>query len=658
MVGLSLGGFCEFIDSHGGRDAFIGLSTSDVKRQFLLPSTATTKSSYADVLQRLGSPHVGTANKFISHVYASPFLKIVDAIGAWEARQDVDESLTYFYYFDLFVVNQHGQGAVVPFEVLRDEFGGGVRAIGHTLLCMEWAEAAALKRMWCVFELYTTLACDATLDILMAPEDQAEFLEALTDAFESLVYKTTVDAETAQAHVPEDDHNIRRAITESVGFMKLNQMIIGAMRDWMVAQGADALLERREELGDDDPDTLHLMENLGNLLVSQGKLAAAEQLFAEARAAYRRIQGDDGPDALNATNSLAAVVQSQGRLDEAEALYRYVVTARKRIVDDADEPEGGDGVDAEDSGPVGCDKETLSSLTNLATLLHAKGQTVEAGSLFREALDVQTALYGPEHPDTLSSANSLAALLASQGMYEDAEPLYRDTLEKRRMTLGDEHPHTLRSMNNMANLLHSLGRDEEAEPLLAEAIGTCRRTLGNEHPDTLSCANDMGVLLESQGQLAAAEALFRSTLAARRHVLGDSHHDTLESVTNLASLLHNRKAFSEAEELYRLAVISYRLSLGEDHPSTLESMHSLAVHLATVGKLEDAEPLFAEALGAQRSTLGPTHADTQRTASNLSRLLTSMGRLEEAETVLRGPSLSPVAGSRHSGAAAGGRGAW
>jgi hypothetical protein len=186
--------------------------------------------------------------------------------------------------------------------------------------------------------------------------------------------------------MPEDDHNIRRAITESVGFMKvgyallcnggacyvgcwrfapiflhcfvlltlfqLNQMIIGAMRDWMVAQGADALLERRcvvtrssacffccalrcllvesvpcrEELGDDHPETLHLMTHLGSLLMTQvweleascdrahpdcsrsarvaydvpdwsyvsyyfqGKPAAAEPLFAEAVITYREIQ--------------------------------------------------------------------------------------------------------------------------------------------------------------------------------------------------------------------------------------------------------------------------------------------------------------------------------------------------------------------------------
>jgi len=142
------------VAAHGGRAAFAGLSTDDVKRRIILAATGHTRTAYATQLLAAGSPHVAPATAFISHAYDDEFLGVLDAVAALEAR----EGTSAFYYFDLLVVNQHGQGAVVPFEVLRDEFGRSVRAIGRTLLVLRWANPIPLQRAWCVFEMATTLA--------------------------------------------------------------------------------------------------------------------------------------------------------------------------------------------------------------------------------------------------------------------------------------------------------------------------------------------------------------------------------------------------------------------------------------------------------------------------------------------------------------------
>jgi hypothetical protein len=146
LLGLSLDGFREFLAAYGGRDSFEGMTTDNVKRSFLLPATSAARASYCDLLRARTSPHVSRANRFVSHVYTAPFMKGLCALEAWEVRQvAAGDAGPFFYYFDLFVVNQHAQSAVVPFEVLRDEFGRGVRGVGHTLLIMEWKEAVALK---------------------------------------------------------------------------------------------------------------------------------------------------------------------------------------------------------------------------------------------------------------------------------------------------------------------------------------------------------------------------------------------------------------------------------------------------------------------------------------------------------------------------------
>ena len=60
---------------------------------------------------------------------------------------------------------------------------------------------------------------------------------------------------------------------------------------------------------------------------------------------------------------------------------------------------------------------------------------------------------GPDHSDTLSSMNNLAGVLHKQGQYAEAEQLYRDVMARRQSTLGPEHPDTLGSINNLAVVL-------------------------------------------------------------------------------------------------------------------------------------------------------------------------------------------------------------
>ncbi len=80
----------------------------------------------------------------------------------------------------------------------------------------------------------------------------------------------------------------------------------------------EALAARSRQLGDDHPDTLTSMSNLGLLYLQQGKYAEAEELLKEALAAYRRQLGDDHADTLNTEGNLGVVHIRQGGAAHAE----------------------------------------------------------------------------------------------------------------------------------------------------------------------------------------------------------------------------------------------------------------------------------------------------------------------------------------------------
>jgi tetratricopeptide (TPR) repeat protein len=589
--GISLAGLRAFVDAHGGRAAFVGKSTKDVKWSIVVPETKAAGTSYADLLRARGGANaaqVGPASAFVSHVYSYEFLDVFDAIEAWEEQQlfrasggtvlphrqrkvhahplevlvaddrccsicgidggDIEwhscnacdygecpscfaeseriaslprvppavESAVapaFFYYFDLLVVNQHGQTAAVAPDVLWREFTGGVRAIGRTLLVLtlDASEKGALTRAWCVAEIVAGLQIGgssdkapgegadrsaAAFEVIMSPAEEAKFHAELTGDFDKLVYRTcNVDLERCHAYHGDEcleggvcrdvsaDRVVRCSndlafvldnVRRELPFAEANKRVIACMRGWMVQAARERLT------GIADPD-----ERAGSSL----------QYY------------------------LARLLKDCGRLSEAEPLLREQVEVRRRVVGDAH-------------------PNTLASISNLGQLLQARGDLDGAEPLLREALAVSRRTLGDAHPSTLVSINYLGLLLQGRGDLAGAEQLLREALEARRRTLGDTHPDTLPSINSLGLLLQDRGDLDGAEPLFREGLAASRRTLGDAHPSTLVYINNLGRLLKARGDLDGAEPLFREGLAASRRTLGDAHPHTLVYLGNLGQLLH------------------------------------------------------------------------------------------------------------------------
>ena len=208
--GLSLDALRAFIQACGGRARLENLTTCEVKLKFVLPMTLEQRVSYSELLLQRGDPGAREANRFISHAYDYKFLNVIDAIEAREGRGSRCEPL--FFYFDLLVVNQHGQSAVVAPETLMEEFGGGVRSIGYTLLVLEWDNPLPLTRAWCLLEIGTSLLHGGVLEVIMPPQSAAKFAaslaasEAIVDEhpFAALNRQLRVDCERATAREPKD----------------------------------------------------------------------------------------------------------------------------------------------------------------------------------------------------------------------------------------------------------------------------------------------------------------------------------------------------------------------------------------------------------------------------------------------------------------------
>jgi len=93
--------------------------------------------------------------------------------------------------------------------------------------------------------------------------------------------------------------------------------------------------------------------------------------------------------------------------------------------------------------------------------------------------------------------------------------LLREALEIETATKGANHPDTGRTISILASAInHNLGNPAEAAPLYARAVSILVARLGIAAPDTYHVMSSWALALESLGQLPEAEAVYRRMLAS------------------------------------------------------------------------------------------------------------------------------------------------
>jgi tetratricopeptide (TPR) repeat protein len=372
----------------------------------------------------------------------------------------------------------------------------------------------------------------------------------------------------------------------------------------------------RRSLGEEHPDTLLNMGNLAMTRRAQGDRPGAQALLETVLEASRRILGDDHPHTLTAMNHLALTLIDQGDLSGARALQAPVLEVRRRIL-------GNDHPD------------TLTALNNLALSLYCQGDLPGARVMFEEVLDASRRILGESHRHTLVTMGNLAATLGDQGDWPGARAMQEQVLEAFRRMHGAEHPDTLWAMNNLSIELHNHGDLPGSRALKEQVLEVRRRIFGSEHPDTLVIMGHLAGTLSAQGDLPGAQAMREQVLEARRRVLGEEHPDTLSAMSNLASTLSAQGDLLGARELQEQVLEARHRILGEEHPDTLWAMDNLANTLANQGDIDGMSNMQRKQLEILERTVGPDDEVTMRVLQNYAVSLRNAGWLAEAEPLQR-----------------------
>ena len=153
-------------------------------------------------------------------------------------------------------------------------------------------------------------------------------------------------------------------------------------------------------------------------------------------------------------------------------------------------------------------------LSNLGIVLLRLNRLEEAGRLISEALAINEATSGANHPATATAVNTMGFLRMHAGEYVQARDLFQRALTIWQTSAGDNID-TATALDNLGVANLYLGNKEQARDMMARALESRRRLLPAHHPDLALGLYNYAAVLERLGQRKQARELFREAETIR-----------------------------------------------------------------------------------------------------------------------------------------------
>jgi serine/threonine-protein kinase len=266
---------------------------------------------------------------------------------------------------------------------------------------------------------------------------------------------------------------------------------------------------------------------------------------------------------------------------------------------------------------------------------HSLGEYAQARALLEQALSIQEAQLGIDHPDVAQTLMHLAEALRYLSQYTEAQAVAQRALDIHMQAYGPMHPEVATSKLQVATMAVYLTDVKRSIALTREALAIREAALGRDHPDVAAALITLGMRLGSLGEYEEGEPYLRRAIAINRSI-GPEHAELANALINLGYLLENLPArAAEAETLLRQALQMRRATLGVDHPLSNYALGDLLYFLVTQGRYQEALPLAEEFVETAKRIFGAENSRTAAVMVTYAEVLRQAGRLDEALEVAR-----------------------
>ena len=309
------------------------------------------------------------------------------------------------------------------------------------------------------------------------------------------------------------------------------------------AVGQQMLKIRKAVLGQDHPDTLKTMRELGQIYWDLFDLKNALQMRHSIYDMTMKKSRHGDYLAFQAMSDLTITHWLAGNRKKSESFGIKAVAGLTHIRGESD-------------------PATLNARFNLARTQFHLGQYDKARGYLEEVLLVRTQFFGTDHPDTLMTMAELAVTYHALSRMAEAKAMIKQVIVVRSRILGVEHAYTLWAINDYSKVLTDSGRAVKALRKLEDIMPTVVRTLGYQHVGMQMTRFNQARALNELKRHAEAEEILQKQVRS----MHASHPDQAVTMGELARTYKAQGRLDEAERLYleTLDIMEKRLALGVD----------------------------------------------------------------------------------------------
>ncbi|MEW5918118.1 MAG: serine/threonine-protein kinase, partial [Gemmatimonadota bacterium] len=247
----------------------------------------------------------------------------------------------------------------------------------------------------------------------------------------------------------------------------------------------------RARLGADHPRVALELGNVAVLLGRQGRVAEAESALVEAARVLESRLAAEHPQTVRAKANLAGLKGSLGKLTEADSLFRVVIDIDRRATNEL-----------RVHLPIALDMH--------ADVLKKLGRSREAQASYREALALNRALNGEQHPSVAFAEIKLANALCEAPTVAEREAALAGYQRGRRVldgALPGGHPNRLGARGQHGDCLSRTGNAAAGEAEMRPSFEEAVKTLGAAHTITQAIGTSLRAHYERTGRTAARDSI-------------------------------------------------------------------------------------------------------------------------------------------------------
>jgi tetratricopeptide (TPR) repeat protein len=270
-------------------------------------------------------------------------------------------------------------------------------------------------------------------------------------------------------------------------------------------------------------------------------------------------------------------------------------------------------------------------LNNLAVMNHELGEHQKAIGYYEQALAIDRAVYGDQHPNVATRLNNLGSAWNALGEPQKAIGYYVQALGILKQVYGEQHPNVASSLNNLGSAWNGLGEPQKAIGYYEQALAIWKQVYGEQHPNVAVTLNNLGLAWDALGEPQKAIGYYKQALAINRTVYGGSHPQVATNLNNLGGAWTALGEPQKAIGYYEQALAIDRVVYDDKHPNIATRLNNLGSAWDDLGDHQKAIGYYEEALAILKQVYGEQHPAVARALNNMGSAYFALGEKQKAK---------------------------